>query len=97
MCFPKQYLTAGIPKVHLHSILVYFVLSVIYFHQKFAELPKNYYYYCNADIYRPIRAAIFNYVHFGKNESAKAGHSDPVVLYGRAIAQRIKGTLGITG
>jgi len=27
---------------------------------------------------------------------AKAGHSDPVVLYGRAIAQRIKGTLGIT-
>ena len=28
---------------------------------------------------------------------AKAGHSDPVVLYGRAIAQRIKGTLGLTG
>ena len=28
---------------------------------------------------------------------AKAGYSDPVVLYGRAIAQRIKGTLGITG
>ena len=28
---------------------------------------------------------------------AKAGQSDPVVLYGRAIAQRIKGTLGITG
>ena len=28
---------------------------------------------------------------------AKAGHSDPVVLYGRAIAQRIKGILGITG
>ena len=27
---------------------------------------------------------------------AKAGHSDPVVLYGRAIAQRTKGTLGIT-
>ena len=27
----------------------------------------------------------------------KLGHSDPVVLYGRAIAQRIKGTLGITG
>ncbi len=27
----------------------------------------------------------------------KVGHSDPVVLYGRAIAQRIKGTLGITG
>jgi len=28
---------------------------------------------------------------------AKAGHSDPVVLNGRAIAQRTKGTLGITG
>ena len=28
---------------------------------------------------------------------AKAGFSDPVVLNGRAIAQRIKGTLGITG
>ncbi len=28
---------------------------------------------------------------------AKAGLSDPVVPYGRAIAQRIKGTLGITG
>src|SRR5487761_933103 len=28
---------------------------------------------------------------------AKAGHSDPAVLYGRAIAQRIKGTPGITG
>ncbi len=28
---------------------------------------------------------------------AKAGHSDPVVLYGRAIAQRTKGTPGITG
>ena len=28
---------------------------------------------------------------------AKAGYSDPVVLYGRAIAQRIKGTPGITG
>ena len=28
---------------------------------------------------------------------AKAGHSDPVVLNGRAIAQRIKATLGITG
>ena len=27
----------------------------------------------------------------------KPGHSDPVVLNGRAIAQRIKGTLGITG
>ena len=28
---------------------------------------------------------------------AKAGLSDPVVPHGRAIAQRIKGTLGITG
>ena len=27
----------------------------------------------------------------------KVGLSDPVVLSGRAIAQRIKGTLGITG
>src|SRR5574342_634030 len=27
----------------------------------------------------------------------KPGHSDPVVLNGRAIAQRIKGTPGITG
>ena len=27
----------------------------------------------------------------------KVGHSDPVVPYGRAIAHRIKGTLGITG
>jgi hypothetical protein len=28
---------------------------------------------------------------------AKAGFSDPVVLNGRAIAKRIKGTPGITG
>ena len=28
---------------------------------------------------------------------AKAGLSDPAVLYGRAVAQRIKGTPGITG
>ena len=27
----------------------------------------------------------------------KGGYSDPVVPHGRAIAQRIKGTLGITG
>ena len=27
----------------------------------------------------------------------KLGHSDPVVPHGRAIAQRIKGTPGITG
>ena len=29
--------------------------------------------------------------------ATKVGFSDPVVLYGRAIAQRIKGTPGITG
>ncbi len=28
---------------------------------------------------------------------SKDGQSDPVVPHGRAIAQRIKGTLGITG
>ena len=28
---------------------------------------------------------------------AKAGHSDPVIPRGRVIAQRIKGTPGITG
>ena len=28
---------------------------------------------------------------------AKAGLSDPAVPYGRAVAQRIKATLGITG
>ena len=27
----------------------------------------------------------------------KVGYSDPAVPYGRAVAQRIKGTLGITG
>ena len=27
----------------------------------------------------------------------KLGYSDPAVPYGRAVAQRIKGTLGITG
>ena len=27
----------------------------------------------------------------------KVGHSDPAVLYGRTVAQRIKGTPGITG
>ena len=29
--------------------------------------------------------------------AGKVGHSDPVVPRGRAIAQRIKGTPGITG
>src|SRR5919107_3820649 len=32
-----------------------------------------------------------------RRAGAKAGHSDPVLLNGRAIAQRIKGTPGITG
>lgn len=32
-----------------------------------------------------------------RRAGAKAGSSDPVVLHGRAIAQRIKGTPGITG
>ena len=32
-----------------------------------------------------------------RRAGAKAGLSDPVVLYGRAIANRIKGTPGITG
>ena len=32
-----------------------------------------------------------------RRSGTKVGLSDPVVLYGRAIAQRIKGTPGITG
>ena len=32
-----------------------------------------------------------------RRADTKVGHSDPVVLNGRAIAQRIKGTPGITG
>ena len=32
-----------------------------------------------------------------RRAGTKVGLSDPVVLYGRAIAQRIKGTTGITG
>ena len=32
-----------------------------------------------------------------RRAGGKPGLSDPVVLYGRAIAQRIKGTPGITG
>ena len=32
-----------------------------------------------------------------RRAGTKVGLSDPVVLYGRAIAQRIKGTPGITG
>ena len=34
--------------------------------------------------------------HTGRS-GTKVEHSDPVVPYGRAIAQRIKGTPGITG
>ncbi len=34
--------------------------------------------------------------HTGRAD-AKAGHSDPVIPYGRVIAKRIKGTPGITG
>jgi len=30
-------------------------------------------------------------------EIVKVGHSDPVILSGKVIAQRIKGTPGITG
>jgi hypothetical protein len=36
-------------------------------------------------------------VRLTSRSGTKVGHSDPVVLYGRAIAQRIKGTPGITG
>ncbi len=32
-----------------------------------------------------------------RRTGTKVGLSDPVVLYGRTIAQRIKGTPGITG
>ena len=32
-----------------------------------------------------------------RRADTKVGPSDPVVLHGRAIAQRIKGTPGITG
>ena len=31
------------------------------------------------------------------NRDIKVGHSDPVILCGKVIAQRIKGTPGITG
>jgi hypothetical protein len=36
-------------------------------------------------------------VRLTSRSGSKDGHSDPVVPYGRAIAQRIKGTPGITG
>ena len=46
---------------------------------------------------RRVRAQASLTARLTSRADAKAGHSDPVVLYGRAIAQRIKGTLGITG
>ena len=36
-------------------------------------------------------------VRLTSRSGTKVGYSDPVVLHGRAIAQRIKGTPGITG
>ena len=36
-------------------------------------------------------------VRYTNQTGTKVGHSDPVALNGKAIAQRIKGTLGITG
>ena len=36
-------------------------------------------------------------VRFTNQAETKVEHSDPVVFSGKAIAQRIKGTLGITG
>jgi hypothetical protein len=36
-------------------------------------------------------------VRLTRRAETKVGHSDPVVPRGRAIAQRIKGTPGITG
>jgi hypothetical protein len=32
-----------------------------------------------------------------RSEILNVGHSDPIFLNGKSIAQRIKGTLGITG
>ena len=36
-------------------------------------------------------------VRYTHRTETKVGHSDPVVFCGKAIAQRIKGTPGITG
>jgi hypothetical protein len=36
-------------------------------------------------------------VRLTSRSDTKVGHSDPAVLCGRAVAQRIKGTPGITG
>ena len=42
-------------------------------------------------------AYIYLTVRLTNRTGMKVGHSDPVVLRGKAIAQRIKGTPGITG
>jgi hypothetical protein len=44
-----------------------------------------------------VRAQAGFTVSFTRQTVSKEGSSDPVVPCGRAIAQRIKGTLGITG
>ena len=36
-------------------------------------------------------------VRFTNQTRTKVGHNDPIILRGKIIAQRIKGTLGITG
>src|ERR1700678_3322835 len=45
----------------------------------------------------PIRGKVCLTARLTGRAGTKVGSSDPVVLYGRAIAQRIKGTPGITG
>ena len=44
-----------------------------------------------------VKAKVCLTVRQTSRTGTKVGLSDPVVLYGRAIAQRIKGTPGITG
>jgi len=44
-----------------------------------------------------IKAKVCLTARLTSRAGSKDGLSDPVVLYGRAIAQRIKGTPGITG
>ena len=46
---------------------------------------------------RPIRGKVGLTARLTGRAGTKVGSSDPVVLNGRAIAQRIKGTPGITG
>lgn len=41
--------------------------------------------------------SLFNCQNYYSNRSFKAGSSDPIFFNGKDIAQRIKGTLGITG